>query len=152
MVAAPFARAYARPSGCRFRTVSRGPSALLPRRHFPHLSAIVCDEGDRSLGAVAIQTLNHSVKIVGELHGLERTRTALLHPCPPTVDRGDDGAHEGAAAGDRPAVERIGEADIGEREAGTIRVEDLPGSRRCAFKAVIEEKDRVYGTSAFRRT
>ena len=49
-------------------------------------------------------------------------------------------------------MERICEADIGELEAGTIRVEDLPGSRRCAFKAVIEEKDRVYGTSAFRRT
>ena len=104
------------------------------------------------LGTVAVPALDSAVETVREVHELHRSGPELLHPCPPTVDRGDDGAHEGAAAGDRPAVERIGEADIGEREAGTIRVEDLPGSRRCAFKAVIEEKDRVYGTSAFRRT
>src|SRR5450759_1320518 len=51
----------------------------------------------------------------------------LLRPGSSAVGGGDDEAHEGAAAGNRPSVERIGEADISEREAGAIRVEDLPG-------------------------
>jgi len=51
----------------------------------------------------------------------------LLRPGSSAVGGGDDEAYEGAAAGNRPAVERIDEHHILEREAGAIRVEDLPG-------------------------
>jgi len=51
----------------------------------------------------------------------------LLHPAVPSIGGGDEAPHEGAAAGNRPAVDLIGEADIRERETGAIRVDDLPG-------------------------
>jgi hypothetical protein len=79
------------------------------------------------LGTVAIPTFDGATQRLAEVHGWERARAMLLRPGSSAVGGGDDEAHEGAAAGNRPSVERIGEADISEREAGAIRVEDLPG-------------------------